>query len=76
MDLPGLPDGDNEGHAHEAGELDELETIRSALGAPGARLYFFDRGAFSPRLRQLGEERDDVELVPLLRLDPTKNVNG
>jgi uncharacterized protein len=50
-------------HAHEAGELDKLETIRAELGAPGAHLYFFDRLAFSPRLRELEAEREDVHLV-------------
>jgi hypothetical protein len=57
------PGPDNEGHAHSATELDKLETIREELGAPRARLYFFDRLGFSPRLRQLEAERDDVRLV-------------
>lgn len=48
---------------HEAGELDKLETIRAELGAPEARFYFFDRVAFSPRLRELEAEREDVHLV-------------
>lgn len=50
-------------HVHDAGELDKLETIRSELGAGDAQLYFFDRVAFSPRLRELADERDDVHLV-------------
>jgi hypothetical protein len=43
-------------------ELDKLETIREELEAPDAAL-FFDRLAFSPRLRELEHERDDVRLV-------------
>jgi hypothetical protein len=50
-------------HEHPAAELDKLETIRSELGSPGADLYFFDRVGFSPRLRELEAERDDVHLV-------------
>lgn len=57
------PDGATSDHAHDAGELDKLETIRSELGAPEAHLYFFDRVAFSPRLRELAAERGDVHLV-------------
>jgi AAA+ ATPase superfamily predicted ATPase len=51
------------GHEHGAGELAKLETIRSELEAPEADLYFFDRLAFSPRLRELEAEREDVHLV-------------
>lgn len=50
-------------HEHPAGELAKLETIRAELGAPEAQLYFFDRIGFSPRLRELEPERDDVRLV-------------
>ena len=50
-------------HAHGAEELGKLETIRAELKAPDARLYFFDRTAFSTRLRELEAERDDVRLV-------------
>jgi len=57
------PDRDTEGHEHPTSELAKLETIREELGAPEARLYFFDRVAFSPRLRALEAERDDVHLV-------------
>ncbi|MDQ3725363.1 MAG: ATP-binding protein [Actinomycetota bacterium] len=57
------PEGGTADHVHSAGELDKLETIRSELGADDADLYFFDRVGFSPRLRQLAEERDDVHLV-------------
>jgi uncharacterized protein len=57
------PDADNDGHVHQAGELDELETIRDELEAPGAALYFFDRVGFSPRLQELASEREDVHLV-------------
>ena len=53
----------SEGHEHPAGELDKLETIRAELDAPEAHLYFFDRVAFSPRLRELEAEREDVHLV-------------
>lgn len=53
----------NEDHAHGADELDKLETVRGELGAPKALLFFFDRIAFSPRLRKLEAERDDVRLV-------------
>lgn len=56
-------DRDSAGHAHPAAELDKLETIREELEAPRAQLYFFDRVAFSPRLRELAAERDDVHLV-------------
>ncbi|HWO15968.1 MAG TPA: ATP-binding protein [Solirubrobacterales bacterium] len=57
------PDRESAGHVHDAGELDKLEAIRAELKAPGAQLYFFDRTAFSPRLRELAAERDDVHLV-------------
>jgi uncharacterized protein len=57
------PDPANAGHEHPAGELDKLETIRAELDAPEAHLYFFDRVGFSPRLRELEAERDDVHLV-------------
>ena len=50
-------------HEHSAAELDKLELIREELGAPQARLYFFDRVGFSRRLRELAGERDDIELV-------------
>jgi len=56
-------------HEHGAAELDKLETIRAELGAPNAHLYFFDRLAFSPRLRKLEAERGDVHLVPVTQLD-------
>lgn len=54
---------------HDAGELDRLETIAGILGEEGllaeggVRLTFFDRTAFSPRLRQVVAERSDVRLV-------------
>jgi uncharacterized protein len=57
------PDGATADHVHDAGELDKLETIRNELGAPAAQLYFFDRTAFSPRLREIDAERADVHLV-------------
>ncbi len=57
------PQAGNDQHLHEAGELDKLETIRQELEAPSAQLYFFDRVGFSPRLRELASERDDVHLV-------------
>lgn len=63
------PRGTGTGHEHGAVELDKLETVRDALGAPGARLYFFDRTAFSARLRKLASERDDIELVLARNLD-------
>jgi AAA+ ATPase superfamily predicted ATPase len=50
-------------HEHGAAELDKLEVVRDALGAPDAPLYFFDRTSFSPRLRQIAAERDDVRLL-------------
>jgi AAA+ ATPase superfamily predicted ATPase len=55
------PAGDD--REHSAAELDKLELIREELGAPQARLYFFDRVGFSARLKKLAAERDDVELV-------------
>ena len=57
------PGSDNENHAHDAAELDKLEIVREELRAPDAPLYFFDRVAFSPRLRELAAEREDVHLV-------------
>jgi hypothetical protein len=57
------PDAATEGHAHGAEEFDKLETIREELEAPEALLYFFDRVAFSLRLRELEAERDDIRLV-------------
>lgn len=57
------PGAGNEGHAHDAAELDKLETVRQELDAPNALLYFFDRVSFSPRLHELAAERDDVRLV-------------
>lgn len=57
------PDEANADHAHEAGELNKLETIREELEAPNAGLYFFDRTGFAPRLQELAAERDDVRLV-------------
>ena len=58
------PNAGGEDHAHGAEELDKLETVRDELGAPNAHLFFFDRVAFSPRLRKLEAEREDVRLVP------------
>jgi AAA+ ATPase superfamily predicted ATPase len=57
------PDGKTKGHAHPTVELDKLETIRAELQAPDAQLYLFDRAGFSPRLRELEAERDDVHLI-------------
>jgi uncharacterized protein len=57
------PHGDNDGHLHDAAELDKLEVVRRELDAGAADLYFFDRVGFSPRLRQLAAERKDVHLV-------------
>jgi AAA+ ATPase superfamily predicted ATPase len=57
------PEADNDKHEHDAGELDKLEMIREKLDAPDAALYFFDRGGFSPRLRELASQREDVHLV-------------
>lgn len=57
------PDARNEKHEHDAAELDKLEVVRSELDAPEADLYFFDRTGFSPRLRELAAERDDIHLV-------------
>ncbi|HEX6601020.1 MAG TPA: ATP-binding protein [Solirubrobacterales bacterium] len=57
------PEAGNDQHLHDAGELDKLETIKAELKAPDAELYFFDRTGFSPRLRELASEREDVHLV-------------
>jgi AAA+ ATPase superfamily predicted ATPase len=57
------PDQKTADHVHDADELDKLEAVRTALGAPDAHLYFFDRLSFSSRLRELEEEREDVHLV-------------
>jgi hypothetical protein len=62
------PGAGSDGHAHGAEELDKLEVVRDELNAPQARLYFFDRAAFSPRLRELATERDDVRLVSAAEL--------
>jgi uncharacterized protein len=59
------PDSETIGHEHPTAELDKLETIRTHLRAPDARLLFFDRVGFSPRLTELAQERDDVELIPV-----------
>lgn len=56
-------DRETPAHQHPTAELAKLETIRAELNAPEAQLYFFDRVAFSPRLRELEAERDDVHLV-------------
>lgn len=56
-------DGANADHEHPTVELDKLEKIRDELEAPQAQLYFFDRVGFSPRLRELEAEREDVHLV-------------
>ncbi|MDO8187907.1 ATP-binding protein [Conexibacter sp. JD483] len=54
---------------HDAGELDKLETVATLMGADTAPpLYFFDRSGFSPRLRELARERDDVRLVTTAEL--------
>jgi AAA+ ATPase superfamily predicted ATPase len=58
------PDAGSTGHERGAEELDKLEIVREELGAPRARLFFFDRTGFSPRLRELAAEREDVRLVP------------
>lgn len=52
-----------ESRLHTREQADKLEVIREELGAPRARLYFFDRAGFSARLMELAAERDDVELV-------------
>jgi hypothetical protein len=62
------PQAGNEGHLHSAAELRKLETIRDELEAPDALLYFFDRLDFSPALRNLESERDDVRLVAVEQL--------
>ncbi|HWK28326.1 MAG TPA: ATP-binding protein [Solirubrobacter sp.] len=54
---------------HGAEELDKLETIVKLLGETGTPLYFFDRTGFSPRLQQLGRDRDDVHLVAVADVD-------
>jgi AAA+ ATPase superfamily predicted ATPase len=63
------PDGDNDGHLHDAAELDKLEVVRGELEAEGADLYFFDRVGFSPRLHELADQRKDVHLVLVGELD-------
>jgi len=57
------PDQATANHEHPATELTKLETIRQEIDAPDARLLFFDRVAFSPRLKELSREREDIELV-------------
>lgn len=49
--------------AHDAGELDKLETVAGILGVDVPPLYFFDRTEFSPRLEEIARERSDVRLV-------------
>jgi hypothetical protein len=46
-----------------AEELGKLELVREELDAHRARLFFFDRTGFSPRLRELAAQREDVRLV-------------
>lgn len=55
---------DNTDRRHPTEELTKLERIRLELDAPEAKLCFFDRLGFSPRLEQLAEARSDVLLVP------------
>lgn len=57
------PDSTTTGHEHPAAELAKLETIRQEVNAPDARLYFFNRVGFSPRLMELNRKRGDIELV-------------
>jgi uncharacterized protein len=54
----------NADHLHPTEELTKLERIRLELDAPEAKLCFFDRLGFSPRLEQLAAERSDIVLVP------------
>ncbi len=49
--------------AHDAGELDKLQTIARMLGVEDPPLYFFDRTGFSERLREIAAERSEVHLV-------------
>ncbi|MGE5282499.1 MAG: ATP-binding protein [Chloroflexota bacterium] len=51
-------------HRHPTEELAKLERIRLELGAPDAKLCFFDRVGFSKRLEELASERSDVDLLP------------
>jgi AAA+ ATPase superfamily predicted ATPase len=57
------PQAGSESHLHSTVELKKLETIREELNAPDALLYCFDRLDFSPALRELEAERDDIRLV-------------
>ncbi len=50
-------------NAHDAGELDKLQTVAQLLGIEAPPLYFFDRTGFSGRLRDIERERSDVHLV-------------
>ncbi len=49
--------------AHDASELDKLQTIAQMLGVEDPALYFFDRTGFSGRLRQIASERPEVHLI-------------
>ncbi len=50
-------------NAHDAGELDKLQTVAQMLDLEDPPLYFFDRTGFSDRLRQIGRERSGVHLI-------------
>jgi uncharacterized protein len=49
--------------AHDAAELDKLQTVAQMLDIQDAPMYFFDRTGFSPRLRQLSRANTDVHLI-------------
>lgn len=49
--------------AHDAGELDKLQTIAQMLDVDDPALYFFDRTGFSERLREIARERPQVHLI-------------
>jgi AAA+ ATPase superfamily predicted ATPase len=49
--------------AHDAAELDKLQTVARILDVGEPPMYFFDRTGFSPRLRQIAAERSGVHLV-------------
>lgn len=50
-------------NAHDAVELDKLQTVARMLDIDPPPMYFFDRTGFSERLREIARERPDVHLI-------------
>ncbi|HEV2998589.1 MAG TPA: ATP-binding protein [Solirubrobacteraceae bacterium] len=50
-------------NAHDAVELDKLQTVARMLDIQEPPLYFFDRTGFSERLYEIARERSEVHLI-------------